>query len=141
MSQANVELVARFIALFNAGNLTGAFDLCDAEVEFDWSRRLLDSVVLHGRDKARGFIEETLELFDQIQLDTIELIDLGDDVLNISTAQFRGRSSGADVKASGAIVWTVRGERISRFRFYQTREDALADLSANEAQAARPHAS
>jgi ketosteroid isomerase-like protein len=141
MSQENVELVGRFIDLFNRGDFPGAFDLCDRDVEFDWSRRLLDPAVLHGRDKSRGFIEETLELFDQVQLHTIELIDLGDDVLNISSAHFRGRSSGADVTAQGAIIWTIRDGRISHFRFYQTREDALEDLRARDTEPTRPHAS
>jgi ketosteroid isomerase-like protein len=137
VSQDNAELVRRFNDLLNQGDLAGAFDLCDPSVEFDWSRRLLDPVVLHGRDEARRFMDDTLDLFDQIQLDTVELIDLGEDVLEVSTGHFRGRSSGADVIARAAILWTVRSGRIVRFRFYQTKEDALADLAASGARALR----
>ena len=137
MSKENIELVVTFRDRFNRGDFAGAFDLCDPEVEFDWSRRLLDPAVLHGRDSARGFIEETLEVFDQVQLHTIELIDFGEDVLNDGGAHFRGRTSGADVQAHGATVWTVRSGRIVRFRFYQTKEDALADLAASGARALR----
>jgi ketosteroid isomerase-like protein len=137
VSRENVELVSRFNELLNDGDLTGAFELCGPEVEFDWSRRLLDPVVLHGREEARRFIEDTLDLFDQIQLDAVELIDLGDDVLNVSAGHFRGRSSGADVTARAAILWTVRSGTIVRFRFYQSKEDALADLPADAADAAK----
>jgi ketosteroid isomerase-like protein len=134
VSQANVELVRRFTELLNDGDFVGAFDLCDREVEFDWSRRLLDPVVLRGRDQARAYLEETMEVFEQMRLEPIELIDFGDDVLNVSTAYFRGRSSGANVMARAGILWTVRSGRIVRFRFYQTKEDALTDLPASGAR-------
>jgi ketosteroid isomerase-like protein len=137
VSRENLELVATFRDRFNSGDFAGAFELCEPDVEFDWSRRLLDPVVLHGRDKARGFIEESLELFDQIQLDTIEMVDFGDDVLNDGGARFRGRTSGADVHAHGATIWTIRSGQIVRFRFYQTKEDALADLAASGVRALR----
>jgi len=135
VSQENVGLVSRFNELLNEGDLDGAFDLCDPAVEFDWSRRLLDPTVLHGRDEARAFIEETLDLFEQLRVDSVELIDLGDDVLDVTTGHFRGRGSGADVIARAAILWTVRSGMVVRFRFYQSKEDALDDLAADEAKA------
>ena len=32
------------------------------------------------------------------------------------------------MEASAANLWTVRDGKVSRFRFYQTKEDALADV-------------
>ena len=130
MSRENVELVRRFNDRLNQGDLDGAFALCDPAVEFDWSRRLLDPMISQGRDAARAFLDETLDLFEQVQVESAELIDLGDDVLDVTAGHFRGRSSGADVVARAAIIWTVRSGKIVRFRFYQSKEDALADLPA-----------
>jgi ketosteroid isomerase-like protein len=61
-----------------------------------------------------------------------ELTDLGNGVvLLIGTARFKGRASGLDVEAAAANLWTVRDGKVSRFRFYQTKEDALADAATS----------
>jgi ketosteroid isomerase-like protein len=136
VSRENVDLVRRFNDLLNQGDLDRAFALCDPEVEFDWSRRLLDPIVLRGREAARGFLDETLDLFEEVRVESFELIDLGDDVLDVTAGHFRGRSSGAEVIAHAAIIWTVESGKIVRFRFYQSKDDALADLPAKARDAA-----
>ena len=77
----------------------------------------------------RQFFEEVEGIFDDIVFEEEEILEFGDEVLVISTGRFRGRTSGADVTARGAILWTVRDGKLVRFRFYQTKEDALEDLA------------
>jgi hypothetical protein len=57
-------------------------------------------------------------------------------VVVVSTGRFRGRASGIDVTARAANVWTIRDGRLSRFCFFQSKEDALEALEA-QAFAAR----
>lgn len=129
MRPSNVEVVRAVVAAFNGGDFTAAMEMCTDDVEFDWSRRMLDGEVFKGREQLRRFMQGTMEIFDEIHIPDDELTDLGDNVVLLAgTARFKGHASGLDVEASAANLWTVRDGRVSRFRFYQTKEDALADV-------------
>jgi ketosteroid isomerase-like protein len=138
MAEGNATVVRKIIEAFNRGELDAVLELCDPEIEFDWSRRLLDPVVLHGHEGVRRFMQEIEEIFGDIQIDEEEVIELGDDVVWIGAAHFRGRASGADVRAHAANVWTVRDGKATSFRLYQTREDALESMKAEQAPTAGP---
>jgi ketosteroid isomerase-like protein len=135
VSQSNVELARSAFRAFERRDMKAIEELCTPDVEFDWSRRLLDPTTTRGYDGVREFFEEVGEIFDEIVFDEEEILELGDDVLVVSTGRFRGRTSGVDVTAHGAIVWTIRDGRLARFRFYQTKQDALADLAPRSARA------
>jgi ketosteroid isomerase-like protein len=109
-------------------------DLCTPDVEFDWSRRLLDPAVIRGYEGIRRFFEEVDGIFDEIVFEEEEILEFGDEVLVVNTGRFRGRASGVDVTARGAILWTIRDAKLIRFRFYQTKEDALEDLASQGVQ-------
>jgi uncharacterized protein len=135
VSQSNVELARSAFRAFERRDMEAIEELCTPDVEFDWSRRLLDPTTTRGYDGIREFFEEVNEIFDEIVFEEGEILELGDDVLVVSTGRFRGRTSGVDVTAHGAIVWTVRDGRLARFRFYQSKQDALADLAPRSARA------
>ena len=134
MSQSNVELARGAFRAFEQRDIKAIEETCTPDVEFDWSRRLLDPMVIRGYEGVRRFFEEVDGIFDEIVFEEDEILDFGDDVLVVSTGRFRGRSSGVDVTAHGAILWTVRDAKLARFRFYQTKEDALEDLASEGAQ-------
>jgi uncharacterized protein len=134
VSRSNVELARRAFRAFEQRDMNAIEDLCTPDVEFDWSRRLLDPTVIRGYEGIRRFFEEVDGIFDEIVFEEEEILDLGDEVLVVNTGRFRGRSSGVDVTARGAIVWTIRDAKLVRFRFYQTKEDALDDLAPESAQ-------
>jgi ketosteroid isomerase-like protein len=87
-----------------------------------------------GYDGIRRFFEEVDGIFEEIVFEEEEILEFGDQVLVVTTGRFRGRSSGVDVTAHGANLWTIRDGKLSRFRFYQTKEDALEDLASEGAQ-------
>ena len=134
MSQSNVELALRAFRAFEQRDMGSIEELCTPDIEFDWSRRLLDPVVTRGYEGIRGFFEEVDGIFEEIAFEEEEVLDYGDQVLVVSTGRFRGRTSGIDVTASGAQIWTIRDCKLARFRFYQSKEDALEDLEAEGAQ-------
>jgi ketosteroid isomerase-like protein len=134
VASANVELAIRAFKAFGERDLEAMDELCTPDVEFDWSRRLLDPVVIRGHDGLKQFFEEVDGIFDEITFEVDEVLEFGDEVLMVSTGHFRGRSSGVDVTAHGANIWTIRDGKLARFRFYQSKEDALADFEAGEAQ-------
>jgi ketosteroid isomerase-like protein len=139
MSEENVELVRRAFKAFERRDLSEFEEFCHPDIEFDWSRRLLDPIVVRGYEGIRGFFEEVTSLFKEATFEEEEMIEFGNDLLVVSLARFRGRTSGAEVTARGAIIWTVRDGKLARFRFYQSKEDALKDLQPQADKTAAQH--
>jgi ketosteroid isomerase-like protein len=130
MPPSNVDVVRAVVTEFNRGNFATAMEMCTEDVVFDWSRRMLDGEVVTGREETRRFLQGVMEIFDEIHIPAEELTDLGDGVvLLVGTARFKGRASGLDVEAAAANLWTVRDGKVSHFRFYQSKEDALEDAA------------
>ena len=134
VSQSNVELARSALRAFEQRDMNTIEELCAPGIEFDWSRRLLDPTMTRGYDGIRQFLEEVDGIFHDIVFEEEEILEFGDEVLVVSTGRFRGRTSGVDVTAHGAIIWTIRDGKLVRFRFYQTKEDALEDLASEGAQ-------
>jgi ketosteroid isomerase-like protein len=132
MAHSDVDVVRDVVNAFNRGDFEAGLDLCTEDVVFDWSRRMLDGEVLKGREQTRRLLQGVMEIFDEIHIPADELTDLGDGVvLLVGTARFKGRASGLDVEAAAANLWTVRDGKVTHFRFYQTKEDALEDASTS----------
>jgi uncharacterized protein len=128
VGQSNSDLARGAFKAFERRDMAAIRELCHPDVEFDWSRRLLDPVVVHGYAGIQGFFDEVDSIFGEISFDVEEVAEFGDDVLVVSSGHFRGRTSGVDVTAHGAQIWTIRDGKVARFRFYQSKEDALVDL-------------
>jgi ketosteroid isomerase-like protein len=127
MASENVELARRAFRAFERRDLSSIEEICQPDIEMDWSRRLIDPIVTRGYEGVRAFFEEVSSLFDEAAFEEEEVLEFEDKVLVVSTGHFRGRASGIEVKARAANIWTIRDGKLARFRFYQSKEDALKD--------------
>jgi ketosteroid isomerase-like protein len=141
MASENVELARKAFQAFEHQDLSQLEEFCHPDIEMDWSRRLIDPIVTRGLEGIRGFFEEVASLFEEASFEEEEILEFGDQVLVVSTGHFRGRASGIEVKARAANVWTIRDGKLVRFCFYQTKEDAIADIQAETGTTAPPPAS
>jgi ketosteroid isomerase-like protein len=130
VSDEKIELVRTATSALARGDVAAMEAICHEDVELDWSQRLMDPEVVRGREGLRQFFHAMREIFDEIAFEEDEIVDYGEEVLVVSTARFRGRMSGAEVRARGANIWTIRDGKLQRFRFYQSKEDALAALES-----------
>jgi ketosteroid isomerase-like protein len=125
----NIELARQAFRAFEDRDLSQLEKLCTPDIEMDWSRRLIDPIVTKGYEGIRGFFEEVASLFEEAVFEEEEILEFEDKVLVVSTGHFKGKASGVEVKARAANVWTIRDGKLTRFCFYQSKEDALADLA------------
>jgi ketosteroid isomerase-like protein len=127
MSQENVELVKRFEGSWAAGDLDATLECVHDEVVFDWS----DSIgpfagTYQGRDGMVLFWEELREAFEEFTPEALEFIEIGsDEVITLDVVRGRGKGSGIDIEAQGAMLWTFRDGKIARAKMFQTKEEAL----------------
>ncbi len=133
MSEQNVDLARHGYEALAAGEIERVLELLDPDVlvEVHTGRPDLPET-LHGH---AGFLENLMgltEVFEDIEIEPEEFIDLEDNlVVPISTIG-RGRASGIKVENRVVHIWTIRDGKAIRFRVYGTRREALAALGLTE---------
>jgi ketosteroid isomerase-like protein len=138
MSQENVEIVRRQFALLSQGDYEAFFDEFPLEGVFDFSRRLIDPVILRGRDEMRAWIERERQMWegDRVGFEPKELIDAGDKVLALVRVSGRGKASGVEVEAYTWNVLTFRdGKPVEQTYFGDDRAAAFQAAGLSEQKA------
>jgi ketosteroid isomerase-like protein len=134
MSQANVEIVKRFEDSWAAGDLDATLECIHDDVVFDWS----DSIgpfagTYEGRDGMVRFWQELRDAFEEFRPEALEFVEAGlERVITLDVVRGRGKGSGIEIEAQGAMLWTLRDGKIAHAKMFQTKEEALraAGLSA-----------
>jgi ketosteroid isomerase-like protein len=133
MSQENVEVVRRWIALSNAGDVeTILKDIIDPNIECFPAEGEPEAEAFRGREAYGKRAYDAREAFDKHAIDAQEYIDLGAYVAVIARIHARGRISQADV--SGDEVWLMRFKdgRCVEYRECGTKERALEAAGLSE---------
>jgi ketosteroid isomerase-like protein len=133
MSQENVEFVRNVYAMLDRGDAE-PWHLLPPDFVFDFSRRLIDPVVLRGANQASAFYRDlTATWADGARLAVEELIDAGDKVLVLIRFGGRGKISGAEVETLVWNLWTFRdGEPVGWTYFGEDRPAALEAAGLSE---------
>ena len=131
MSQENVEVLRD--ALNRARDDPEAFyRVFDPDVEWDHSANVPYGGVLTGVDGVRQFFRRWIGTFEEWGFRVEEMIDAGDQVFVLMEQFGRGTGSGAEVSQRFAQVWTFRDRKITRFRAFRNREEALEAAGLRE---------
>jgi ketosteroid isomerase-like protein len=145
MSQGNAELVS----VFYPGD---DFDVvprwCDPEVWLGWESVLAPRLhpdfkhVVHGDgvdagrylglEGLRAALVEWYQPWAEYRIEVEEAIDLGDRVLVLSNSYGRMKGSEAEVRSTGAAVFTIREGKIAAYEDYVDRADALNAVGLTE---------
>lgn len=88
-----------------------------------------DSGVMHGRDRVRAYFVELQESFEDIVVEPLEMLDVGDHVVIDVRLTARSRGAGVPVELRFAATYLVKNGRLASAREYLTREEAIAAAS------------
>jgi ketosteroid isomerase-like protein len=81
---------------------------------------------MHGPAAVRRYLQEWVDMFDNVTNVPEELLDVGDDrVVAVQHATGRAKMSGVETELRYAVVYTVRNGKIVRGREYMDRDQAL----------------
>ncbi len=135
-----MEIVRRTYDALDRGDYEAFWKLVAPDFVADFSRRLLDPVVLRGRAQAQPWGDREGEMWEggHTRWQPEEVIDAGDKVVAFIRTGGRGKASGAEVEAYVWNVWTFRdGEPVEWTYFGEDRAGALeaAGLSQQDAHA------
>jgi ketosteroid isomerase-like protein len=132
MPSEGAALVEEFNSGWNDRDLARVLTCIDDEMEFDWSDSIGPlSGIYRGYDGMRNFWRETWDAWEEFAIEVEEVIEVGSDrLVTPTTVRARGKGSGVDVEARGAMIWTLQNGTIRSGRFFQTREEALKAASS-----------
>jgi uncharacterized protein len=127
MSQENVEVVRRSWQAFADGGLDALMGFFDREVSWRAIEGAPDDVgETHGEDALRRYLQDWLDMFEDITVVPTEVLDVGDSrVVGVQHVTGRARLSGVETELRYAILYTLQDGRIVRGREYAERQQAL----------------
>jgi ketosteroid isomerase-like protein len=106
----------------------------DAEISWRAIEGAPDDVgEMHGPEAVRRYLQDWLDMFDDVTNVPEEVLDLGDDrVVTVQHATGRARASGVQTDIRYAVVYTLRDRKIVRGREYIDLNEALEALRLRE---------
>jgi len=134
MSEENVEVVRNSLIAYAERGLDAVTQFWDADITWRAIEGAPDDVgEMHGREAVRRYLQEWIDVFDNVTNVPEELIDLGDDrVLAMQHATGRAKGSGVETEIRYAVIYTVRGGKVVPGREYIDRNQALEAVGLSE---------
>ncbi len=118
MSQANVEIVRRFLSV----EVDEALPHADPGIV--WNP--IEELPTQGHDAVRASLAHWKAEWDDYRLMPEEFVDMGDRVVVTVRLGGRGRGSGVEIDARFYDVYTLRDNKIVRMDQFTERSEALA---------------
>ena len=126
MSRENVEIVRRSLDAYSRRDLDAYRSLHDPDLEFDWSASLgPEAGVYRGIDAVMRLHASYFETFVEIIIEPECFIEAGESVLVPNGSRSTGRDGIEVYTRDVAFLFTVRDGRITHFRLYNDRGEAL----------------
>ena len=127
-----MEIVRRWIAAFNRGDVAGMLKLADPDVEW-WNREDDPGApVSRGHDGLRTGMAELEESLAELRGEPKEFIDAGEYVVVPIRVVGRGRGSGASFEEHEVHVFRLRNGKVTEGREYRESNDALKAVGLEE---------
>ena len=126
MAEANVEALQRGYEALNRGDLSVVAELLHPEIEWHEPGDSPEAGTHQGRDSFERFLRGWMDSFDGFRVVPEEVVERGDKVIAVVRQSGRGRTSGVEVNARLAHVWTVSEGRAVRWESVPRPDEALA---------------
>ena len=134
MSQENVEVVRESLSAYMDRGLDALAEFWDADITWRAAEGAPDDVgEMHGPEAVRRYLEDWIDMFDDVTNVPEQVLDLGDDrVIAVQHATGRAKASRVQTDIRYAVVYTLRDGKIVRGREYLDRAKALEAVGLRE---------
>ena len=125
MPEQNVEVVRRIHAAWSRGESAG--DLVDRDLEYVNPPYAVESGVKQGRH----MLAAILDVYPDFRFEPEQYREAGEEVVVIGVGHGTS-ASGVEAQWRQGYVWTVRGGRAVRFRWFSDPAEALEAVGISE---------
>ncbi len=122
-----VEAIERLYAAMNRRDEAALREFRSKHPGFSWDSNTdeLDSPGVLTGDQLAEYSQELFRIFDELETEVLERIDLGpDQLICVVRHRVRGASSGVRVDRQEVHLWTARDNRIESPREFRSVEEA-----------------
>jgi ketosteroid isomerase-like protein len=134
MSQENVEFLVHYLQRGTEGGVDAVAEFWDPDITWRPAEGAIDDVgEMHGPEAVRRYVEDWLDMFDDLTVVAEELVDAGDDrVVAVQRMSGRAKVSGIETEIRFSVVYTLRDGKILQGREYMDKEQALEAVGLRE---------
>jgi ketosteroid isomerase-like protein len=132
MSQQDVEVVRRWIELFNRRDTTGLIRLTEPDFEMKSLLLAIESDFRGDADFPHAYFEALDDAYDHFQSVPEDFIDAGAAVLVVTHLHWRGKGSGAHGQTPIVAAFWLRAGKVFREETFTDRADALEAVGLSE---------
>jgi ketosteroid isomerase-like protein len=113
---------------FNRGEYEEVLEQWHPEVAVHDRPEVPDPRDYEGLEGAREAFAGVVGLFAEYEIEPVEFIDGGDQVVAVLRQRGRGRSSGVEVEGEIVHLWNVKDGKVMDLRAFSSKHDALEHL-------------
>jgi ketosteroid isomerase-like protein len=132
MSQENVEIVRRWIELFNQRDIGGLVSLTEPGFEMKSLLVAFESDERGYAEFPHAYFEQIDDAYEQFQSLPEDFIDAGAAVLVVTDVEWRGRRSGAHGRTPLVAAFWLRDGKVYREETFTDRAEALEAVGLSE---------
>src|SRR5919108_1110094 len=136
MSQDNVEVIREMFAIFNDRGVGAATEALGHLLAFEFgleeATELPDPGTYAGKEAFIANLAKLEESFEELRLEPLEVVDLGEKIVVVVSMSGRGRGSSAPVEMTFAQLWSLRDGKAVSLRDYATKAEALEAVGLSE---------
>jgi hypothetical protein len=132
MSQENVEVVRRFLEVYNRRDFEAIIEVIDPTFEFRSRFVRIESVHRASEGFPRSYFKMIDDAYDHFEVVLDEFIDAGAAVFTAGHAEWRGKASGVQGETPVFPAFWLRARRIFRTETFTDRAEALEAVGLSE---------
>jgi ketosteroid isomerase-like protein len=135
MSQENVETFKRAVDAYNRRDIDGFLEAFDPAVEthpLNLATFGQEAAVYRGHEGLRQFIRDVDETLIDVQVELVDMRDLGERLVSTGRLRGRGRASGAETASPVGWIVEFKDGRVIRMRDYLDPKEALEAAGLSE---------
>jgi ketosteroid isomerase-like protein len=125
MSQENVEIVRRWIELFNRRDAEGLIELTEPDFEMKSLLVLIEGEFRGHASFPHAYFDAVDDAYDHFQTLPAEFIDAGETVVVDTTVSWRGKASHASGETPVVAAFWLKAGKVFREETFVDRAEAL----------------
>ena len=140
MAGRHADFIRDAFAMWRSGRVAEFTELLDPDLRWDISGDPLPDFpdTGSGREAFLRHLGGYASGWVNYEVTEAEVIEVGEEVVQVLREHATVQDTDIVLKHELVVVWTVDDQRITRFRVFETREDALAALGAGPSAASAP---
>ena len=127
----NADLLREVFRDFNRSGIDSVLDLMHPQIEVIDLPQVPEERRRRGREAVAAWFNSMEDVWTRLSVDAEEVTELDAERV-LAAVRFSGhaRGSGMDIEQRVAIVCTIRGGKAVRWQIYPSRDEAIAEASA-----------